>query len=91
VVVVVVVVLVTDAEVTAVIATRTPDELAAFNGMETLWTLVKIVSTGCTTVVEMAPPTHPEMASTKNSLHFGPMFWPSSVCFSFIMRVLLCE
>lgn len=90
--VVVVVVLVTDAEVVAaaVIATRTPDgELAAFNGMETLWTLVKIVSTGCTTVVEMAPPTHPEMASTKNSL-LWPMFWPSSVCFSF-MRVLLCE
>jgi hypothetical protein len=89
VVVVVVFVLVTDAEVAAVIATRTPDELAAFNGMETLWTLVKIVSTGCTTVVEMAPPTHPEMASTKNSL-LWPMFWPSSVCFSF-MRVLLCE
>ena len=42
--------LVTDAEVAAaVIATRTPDGELAFNGMETLWTLVKIVPTGCTT------------------------------------------
>jgi len=41
---------------------------AANDGIDALCTLVKIVSTGCTQTVELAPATHPAMASTKNSL-----------------------
>lgn len=64
---------------------------AANDGIDALCTLVKIVSTGCTQTVELAPATHPAMASTKNSLVCSCCFCCSAVICAFFCAVCVCR